>query len=1626
VDVELNQLDLTSNASNQQNFHVIGVGASAGGLEALEAFFEPMPVDTGAAFVIVQHLSPDFKSHMEELLGRKTRIPVRGVVDGVRVQPNVIYLLPANMDMVITDGRLWLTKRGKERTLSHPIDQFFCSLANDRGDRAVAVVLSGTGSDGSQGVREVHQASGFVLAQDEASAKFDGMPVSARSTGAVDLVMSPRQMAEALTRFLRRGVSKQALLDEQENAERAHSVAGYLQQYLTGIDSAADPSGVRPAAFDQISAGKDSDWEPTARGGGPGSSDRMKDASHNDRAVRDSHLTGDPERIGSSAAIARPADARSGEIDQRELAAVGQLFQWLRKEFGLDFSQYKAATVHRRLHRRVRLMGLESLPHYAEVVADCPGELNELYRDLLIGVTQFFRDPAAYRSLAKDVVPQLFAKQPSGGTVRVWVAGCASGEEAYSLAMLLDEERRRRSSEDVKIKIFATDAHPSSIRFAARGLYPPESLNGVSDERLTTYFCRQADGYQVSADLRRHVVFANHNVIQDAPFTQIDLVTCRNLLIYLQPAAQSRALSLFHFALRSGGNLFLGPSESPGDLDDEFQSINGRWRIYRKRRDFHLPLGAAIHPTPLQGHRIPFTEESAGGPEHERRLGQQPSAVDHSSDATHSDFSMPRFHTHRDNQPSQAMYDELLDHVLGSGLLVDRGGNLQHVIGNAAEYLHHPPGRPSQKILDLILPPLRPALAAALHHVSTSRAVIRYTVSLSPETSGDQATSDTSASAGSSSKAVASRTEVASSTEDERPRQQTGADLSEEEDTTNQENDTKRILSAPASAPASASAAEAEPPSRRVVLTVTAVGDPVNGNGNRLVQLTPEAASTDAAAAPDLSESSLQSTDLIESPNESPNELSDLQSQRVATLESELKISQETLQSTIQEMETTNEELQAANEELVASNEELQSTNEELHSVNEELYTVNAEHQRRVDELAEANADMDNLLVSTRVGVVFLDNEFRIRRFTPAMSDLLGLRSEDVGQTFLPFARQLQCDELKEEFRQVLVTGEHLERQVEDLHERPFLLRAVPYRKREQADGVVVTLVDIAELAKAEQQLRENAVTMQLQHLAIESAINGVLVTDPRQPDNPITYANNGFLKLTGYSRDEVIGRNCRMLQCRESDPSVIAQMREAVREGKPCRVVIENQRKDGTRFWTDLQITPVRDDSGKLIHFVGVQNDVTATRQARQTLERATHEAEAANQAKSAFMANMSHELRTPMTAVLGFADMLAEQLQDAEHVNKIRTIKRNGQYLLALLNDILDLSKIEAGKLAIEPKTFDVVQFIDEIHALMSVRAIDEGVQLHFGWTEKVPQQVTADQVRVRQILVNLISNGLKFTDEGEVRVTVGCHPENGRQTLDFVVEDTGIGIEPSQLPDLFTPFSQSGTKQRREYGGTGLGLSISKRLAEGMGGQIDVDSEPGRGSRFVFSLPLSFQQWQQSVPPQKLDVAAGDDEEACTERSGGRPHSSKRRKRSLTGDAAPVPQIKARVLLADDRRDIWRIGKYFLEKGGAKVTVVEDGLQAVERLQQAAEQGKPFHLVLMDMQMPVMTGQEAVAEIREMGFDTPIIALTADAMEGERQACLEMGCDDYLPKPIDGQRLMRVVAEHLAGDLTEADRR
>ncbi|MBD3411051.1 MAG: PAS domain S-box protein [Ignavibacteriales bacterium] len=470
------------NASESANDEivVVGVGASAGGYEAIEKFFAPMPEDAGVAFVVVQHLSPDYKSLMVELLAKRTKLkPVR-IEDGMTVQPNHIYLVPPKKDVTLEGDELRVREATYRGGVHLPIDAFFRSLAKARKERAIAVVLSGAGADGTLGVRDVKGYGGLTMAQDPLDAKFDSMPRSAVATGLVDFVLAPEVMPKRLFAYLKR----EPIADEG---------ADYLQ--------------------------------------------------------------------ANESSVARVVEA-------------------LRKKADLDFSQYKPTTVIRRLERRIGVLQCRSVEDYVRKIEASEKEAKTLAKELLIGVTKFFREPEAFEFLKREIVPKIVEKK-EGEPLRVWAVGCSTGEEAYSLAMAFAEYLDEIGSA-LEVKIFATDIDDDALERAGVGLYPDTIVSEMSQERVERFFSREGTNYRVSERIRRMAVFARHNAIVDPPFSRLDLVVCRNLLIYFLPSAQKRALSYFHFALRENGYLFLGKSETVGDLINQFKSVGGDQKVYKK------------------------------------------------------------------------------------------------------------------------------------------------------------------------------------------------------------------------------------------------------------------------------------------------------------------------------------------------------------------------------------------------------------------------------------------------------------------------------------------------------------------------------------------------------------------------------------------------------------------------------------------------------------------------------------------------------------------------------------------------------------------------------------------------------------------------------------------------------------------------------------------------------------------------------------------------------------------------------------------------------------------------------------------------------------------------------------
>lgn len=556
---------------------VVGIAASAGGLEALGQFITHLPAVSPMGYVVVQHMAPQHRSMLTQLLGRQTDMKVVEISDGLRVEPNVVYITPPNADLDIRGGVLHLRRPHAAVGPKPSVDYFFTSLAEDQGENAVGIILSGTGSDGAHGIRAVKAAGGITMAQDEESARYNGMPRSAVETGCVDFVLSPDRMGPELTELL-----------------------------------------VRP----------------------------RRDALP-------------------------PADETQD--------AISRIMKLVKRRHGVDFSNYKQATILRRLKRRMAACRTDKLQDYLAFVENQPGELEQLKNDILISVTSFFRDPDAFEVLGTMLPDVLRSKKP-GDPIRIWVAACASGEEAYSLAILLCEQLGDRLAH-YQVQIFATDVDGDALARARKGVYPDAALKEMSPETIARYFVARGGFYQVIKSVRDMIVFAKHDVIQDPPFLRIDLITCRNLLIYFNQALQTKVLNIFHYALSPGKYLFLGKSESTGVVSTQFHTVDKKWKIYRRlgeSRPVIRDMVGSFQPRPIDSPRAPVR----GG-------GREPSLADVAGAA-------------------------LLRAYVPPTVIVDTEGRILHIQGDVGDLLSLGQGTPDLNIYTMVRRELRGELRSVM------------------------------------------------------------------------------------------------------------------------------------------------------------------------------------------------------------------------------------------------------------------------------------------------------------------------------------------------------------------------------------------------------------------------------------------------------------------------------------------------------------------------------------------------------------------------------------------------------------------------------------------------------------------------------------------------------------------------------------------------------------------------------------------------------------------------------------------------------------------------------------------------------------------------------------------------
>jgi len=837
-------------------FPIAGIGASAGGLEALEQFLQHVPENSGIAFVIVQHLDPNHKGLMPELLQRTTAMEVFEVRDLMKVKPDRVYIIPPNKDMSILHGVLHLFEPTAPRGLRLPIDFFLRSLAEDRQEYSIGVILSGMGSDGTMGLRAIKEKAGVTLVQEPASAKFDSMPRSAINAGLADLVAPAEDLPGKIVDYLR------------------HALV---------ITKVGRPS------------------------------------------------------------------------EEKEHGALAKILILLRAKTGQDFSLYKNNTLYRRIERRMGIHQIDKIAAYVRYLQENSQEVELLFKEFLIGVTSFFRDPAAWEQLQQGAISALLAGHPAGGVLRAWSAGCSTGEEAYSLAIAFKEALEQiKPKVSSTLQIFATDLDRDAIDKARQGVYSANITADVSPERLSRFFIKEENGYRVGKEIRKMITFATQNIIMDPPFTKLDILICRNLLIYLTPELQEKLLPLFHYSLNPGGVLFLGSAESVRTFTDLFVPLNIKSRLFR-RYESAMPSVPLAFPSSF----VPAL------PGVSKELAMLNPAVN-----------------------LQSLADQvLLQRFSPPAVLVNNKGDILYISGRTGKYLEPASGKTNWNVFAMAREELRLDLGSAFQKALRKKEAITVK-GLKVGTNGGTQTVD---------------------------------------------------------------------------ITVQEIKTPEALQGMVMIVFTNVPTTPLEKKAPGRSRTTPAGRAWV-------LELE----QELQRLREELETTREEMQSSQEELKTTNEELQSTNEELQSTNEELTTSREEMQSLNEELQTVNAEQQSKMDELSWMNNDMKNLLNSTEIVTVFLDNDLHVRRFTTGADKLFKLIPGDVGRPLSDIVNDLLYPKMAEEAREVLRTLVFSEKQIAATDGRWFLVRIMPYRTMEDViDGVVITFTNITAAKALEAELRE-------------------------------------------------------------------------------------------------------------------------------------------------------------------------------------------------------------------------------------------------------------------------------------------------------------------------------------------------------------------------------------------------------------------------------------------------------------------------------------------------------------------------------------------------------------------------
>jgi len=1506
----------TSKKSNApKKFQVVGIGASAGGLEAIRDLLKALPADTGMGFVIVQHLDPTRESLAPEILTRITSMPVEEVRRSQQIKPNHVYLIPPNFDLTICRGILSLLPfKSEKKGQRLAIDLFLQSLARDQSDSSIGIVLSGTAKDGTQGLKAIRSAGGLTIAQDPKTAKYPGMPESAISSGFVDLILSPVEIARELAR-----VSK-------------------LQ-------------------------------------------------------------------LGTNA---------DHEISSETNECLRQIFTQLREFSHIDFTHYKHSTIMRRIGRRMVERKSETLRQYAKYIEEHPEEVKTLYADILIHVTEFFRDPKSFQFLKDEVFPKLVKNRKPDATIRVWVAGCSTGQEAYSIAIVL-QEFLNQGALKFPIQIFATDISDRAIHKARVGIYPLSIESTVSQERLDLFFERVDAGYKVKKNIRDICLFSKHDVTNDTPFSRLDLISCRNVLIYFASALQKKVMPLFHYALSPNGFLLLGKSESLSGLSKLFSSVDKTHKVYAK---------SIVSPAAKSAHSKTVF-----------RRGLQEAAKELTPEKN-------------ENSLKKDVERATLSRYAPPSVIVNANMDILHFQGRIKHFLEPMAGQASLNLFKMIRSELVPILRKAVLLATTKNAPVRQenlifeiegsyvkinieVVPLNPLASGELRN------------LIIFFEEVTQSLKRSAPKgriEKTSAKNTNKKTSWKDQGERIRLLMEELSAKEQAQRSLTEEfETSQEELTATneelqSTNEELQSSNEELETSKEELQSSNEELTTVNEELQIRNEDLHVLSSDLSNVLSNVEIPIVIVggdrhirrftpkAEKIFNLIATDVGRPLSDIQPNFEsDLGKMVSNAIFS---LSSQECEVKLPNEQWMRLQVRPYRAVDDriegavitLIDITTLKENLSISqtalkyaTSVAdtlalpLVVLDEQLHVLSANVEFFKMFNqLDANQVGSDFMAVlaGTGFNHPELANELSKVLGSTDYTLKDFEIEHDfrtighRIMLLNARKINwKSTMPKALLLSIEDITDRRTLERALEHSEERFRA---VVESAHTAIIIVNSA---GFIEFANPKTIEWFGYPIEELEGMRINTLISGQSQAAWVEGSRPGARLES---FEVNGKRKDGSDIPLEVSVSPIK--SGGENRMTVIIRDISESKrlsdERRVLLEQekeATAKADRANATKDLFLATLSHELRTPLSSILSWAQLIQRESFPPDRLKHgIQAIEQSARTQGQLIDDLLDVARIQSGKLSINFAEIDPSEMIrlalDAVLPLAEKKSITFKTKINIGLAK-----VWGDSDRLQQVVWNLLTNAIKFSSvQSEIQVLVEQVDCGGKAFVSIRVIDSGKGIKPEFLPRLFERFSQADSSSVRVHGGLGLGLALVSDLSRLHGGSVQAESDGlGKGSRFTVLLPV------------KSEFS----EEAVDSEMSGRTKKKEKTERPNLGGT--------RVLIVEDQPATREVLYEILISFGATVMACASVSDAL-----AAFGGFKPCVLISDIAMPVEDGYDLIRKVRKLGRsrngNIPSIALTAYATEVDKKRALSAGFDLHMTKPFDNFGLGHAVAKlaHTSG--------